>query len=79
MARAEDIEEPPSMAASRTRRHLFKRPDAAYPRAAEDTALKLGTAVGYSGVHLDVPVALVRSAEKLGYDSGWTARSRQTS
>ncbi len=31
--------------------------------------MKLGLAIGYSGAHLDVPVALVQRAEELGYDS----------
>jgi hypothetical protein len=43
-----------------TRRHLFKRPDASYPWATEDMAMKLGLAIGYSGAHLDVLVALVQ-------------------
>jgi|BarGraIncu00222A_1022003.scaffolds.fasta_scaffold109632_2 hypothetical protein len=76
MARVEDIKEPFYVAA--TRRHLFKRPDAAYPRAMEDTAPKVGRANRYSGARLDVPVALVRGAEELGYDSLWAAHSRQT-
>ena len=33
--------------------------------------IKLGLAIGYSGAHLDVPVALVQRAEELGYDSVW--------
>ncbi len=37
--------------------------------------MKLGLAIGYSGAHLDVPVALVQRAEELGYDSVWTAEA----
>ncbi len=37
--------------------------------------MKLGLAIGYSGAHLDVPVALVQRAEDLGYDSVWTAEA----
>src|SRR5688572_9780647 len=31
--------------------------------------MKLGLALGYSGAHLDIPVALVQRAEALGYDT----------
>jgi alkanesulfonate monooxygenase SsuD/methylene tetrahydromethanopterin reductase-like flavin-dependent oxidoreductase (luciferase family) len=37
--------------------------------------MKLGLAIGYSGAHLDVPVALVQRAEELGYDSAWSAEA----
>src|SRR6202035_3884923 len=37
--------------------------------------MKLGLAIGYSGAHLDIPVALVQRAEALGYDSVWTAEA----
>jgi F420-dependent oxidoreductase-like protein len=37
--------------------------------------MKLGLSIGYSGAHLDVPVALVQRAEALGYDSVWTAEA----
>jgi F420-dependent oxidoreductase-like protein len=37
--------------------------------------MKLGLQLGYSGAHLDVPVALVQRAEALGYDSVWTAEA----
>jgi alkanesulfonate monooxygenase SsuD/methylene tetrahydromethanopterin reductase-like flavin-dependent oxidoreductase (luciferase family) len=37
--------------------------------------MKLGLAIGYSGAHLDVPVALVQRAEELGYDSVWSAEA----
>ena len=37
--------------------------------------MKLGLAIGYSGAHLDIPVALVQRAEELGYDSVWTAEA----
>jgi alkanesulfonate monooxygenase SsuD/methylene tetrahydromethanopterin reductase-like flavin-dependent oxidoreductase (luciferase family) len=32
-------------------------------------------AIGYSGAHLDVPVALVQRAEELGCDSVWSAEA----
>jgi hypothetical protein len=38
--------------------------------------MKLGLAIGYSGAHLDVPVALVQRAEELGYNSVWSAHRR---
>ena len=62
MARGEAIGEPPLWQPPHTRRHLFKRPGPSYPRATEDMAMKLGLAIGYSGAHLDVPVALVQRA-----------------
>ena len=37
--------------------------------------MKLGLSVGYSGAHLNVNVELVQRAEKLGYDSVWTAEA----
>ena len=37
--------------------------------------MKLGLAIGYSGAHLDVPLALVQRAEELGYDSVWSAEA----
>jgi len=37
--------------------------------------MKLGLQLGYSGAHLDLPVALVQRAEALGYDSVWTAEA----
>jgi F420-dependent oxidoreductase-like protein len=37
--------------------------------------MKLGLSIGYSGAHLEVPVALVQRAEELGYDSIWTAEA----
>ncbi len=37
--------------------------------------MKLGLAIGYSGSKLQVPVALVRQAERLGFDSVWTAEA----
>src|SRR5207249_11907103 len=57
------------------RRHLFKRPHASYFRVTEDMAMKLGLAIGYSGAHMDMPVALVQRAEELGYDSVWSAEA----
>src|SRR6478672_8905372 len=41
----------------------------------EDTTMKLGLAIGYSGAHLEVPVALVQRAEELGYNSVWSAEA----
>src|SRR3984893_19226921 len=35
--------------------------------------MKLGLSIGYSGAHLDLPVARGQLAERLGYDSVWTA------
>jgi alkanesulfonate monooxygenase SsuD/methylene tetrahydromethanopterin reductase-like flavin-dependent oxidoreductase (luciferase family) len=32
-------------------------------------------AIGYSGAHLDVPVALVQRAEERGYGSVWSAEA----
>jgi Luciferase-like monooxygenase len=37
--------------------------------------IKLGLAIGYSGAHLNVPVALVQRAEELGYDSVWSTEA----
>src|SRR6201994_4447996 len=37
--------------------------------------MKLGLAIGYSGPHMDLPVALVQRAEELGYDSVWSAEA----
>ena len=37
--------------------------------------MKLGLALGYSGARLDVPVELVAFAEKIGFDSVWTAEA----
>jgi F420-dependent oxidoreductase-like protein len=37
--------------------------------------MKLGLSIGYSGPHVDVPVALVQRAEALGYDSVWSAEA----
>src|SRR6478609_522335 len=69
------IREPQFIAAFRYPPTLFKRPDASYPPAREDMTMKLGLAIGYSGAHLDVPVALVQRAEELGYDSVWSAEA----
>jgi hypothetical protein len=38
-------------------------------------AMKLGLAIGYSGAHMNMPVALVQRAEELGYDSVWSAEA----
>ena len=40
--------------------------------------MKLGLSLGYSGAHLALPVELVQRAEKLGYDSVWTAEAYGT-
>ncbi|HZR74361.1 LLM class F420-dependent oxidoreductase [Bradyrhizobium sp.] len=37
--------------------------------------MKLGLSIGYSGAHLEVPVALVQRAEELGYDFVWSAEA----
>lgn len=37
--------------------------------------MKLGLSIGYSGAHLDIPVARVQRAEALGYDAVWTAEA----
>jgi F420-dependent oxidoreductase-like protein len=37
--------------------------------------MKLGLALGYSGAHMDIPFELVQRAEKLGFDSVWTAEA----
>jgi F420-dependent oxidoreductase-like protein len=37
--------------------------------------MKLGLSIGYSGAQMDVPVDLVQQAERLGYDSVWTAEA----
>jgi alkanesulfonate monooxygenase SsuD/methylene tetrahydromethanopterin reductase-like flavin-dependent oxidoreductase (luciferase family) len=38
-------------------------------------AMKLGLAIGYSGAHVNMPVALVQRAEELRYDSVWSAEA----
>ena len=37
--------------------------------------MKLGLAIGYSGATMDLPVKRVQLAERLGYDSVWTAEA----
>jgi len=37
--------------------------------------MKLGLAIGYSGARLQVPMDLILAAERLGYDSVWTAEA----
>ena len=37
--------------------------------------MKLGLMLGYSGAHLNIPLAKVQLAERLGYDSVWTAEA----
>ena len=75
MAQGKDIREPPFVVAFMRPLTLFKRPGASYPPAWEDLTMKLGLSIGYSGAHLEVPVALVQRAEELGYDSVWSAEA----
>jgi len=37
--------------------------------------MKLGLSIGYSGAHLNLPVERVQLAERLGFDSVWTAEA----
>src|SRR6266705_2734789 len=37
--------------------------------------MRLGYMVGYSGSHVSVDMTLVREAERLGFDSVWTAEA----
>lgn len=37
--------------------------------------MKLALSIGYSGASLNVPIDLIRHAERLGFDSVWTAES----
>lgn len=37
--------------------------------------MKLGLMLGYSGAELNIPIELVKLAERLGYDSVWTAEA----
>ena len=37
--------------------------------------MKLGLSIGYSGAAMDLPVERILRAEKLGYDSVWTAEA----
>ena len=37
--------------------------------------MKLGLSIGYSGAEMALPVELVQQAERLGYDSVWTAEA----
>ncbi len=37
--------------------------------------MKLGLSIGYSGARMELPVERVQRAEKLGYDSVWTAEA----
>ena len=40
--------------------------------------MKLGLSIGYSGARLDFPTELVKLADKLGYDTVWTAEAYGT-
>ncbi|MCX6020220.1 MAG: LLM class flavin-dependent oxidoreductase, partial [Chloroflexi bacterium] len=37
--------------------------------------MKLGLAIGYSGAEMRVPMERIQLAERLGYDSVWTAEA----
>jgi len=37
--------------------------------------MKLGLAIGYSGANLRLPIERIIRAEKLGYDSVWSAEA----
>jgi Luciferase-like monooxygenase len=75
MAQGKGIRQPPFVVAIMRPPTLFKRPGASYPSVREDLTMKLGLSIGYSGAHLELPVALVQRAEELGYDSVWTAEA----
>ncbi len=40
--------------------------------------MKLGLSLGYSGARMELPVERVQLAERLGYDSVWTAEAYGT-
>ena len=40
-----------------------------------ETTMKLGLMAGYSGSRAKVPLDIIHHAEKLGYDSVWTAEA----
>src|SRR5688572_21668379 len=42
---------------------------------ARRNAMKLGLSIGYSGAELKLPVDKVQLAERLGFDSVWTAEA----
>ena len=44
-----------------------------YSAAIQEGDMKLGLSIGYSGAELKLPVEKVLLAEKLGFDSVWTA------
>lgn len=44
-------------------------------RQVEGDEMKLGLSLGYSGARLELPLDLIRLAERLGYDSVWTAEA----
>ena len=37
--------------------------------------MRLGLSIGYSGAHMDIPLARIQRAEKLGFDAVWTAEA----
>ena len=41
----------------------------------EEKTMKLGLMLGYSGASLRIPIEDVQLAERLGYDSVWTAEA----
>jgi F420-dependent oxidoreductase-like protein len=41
----------------------------------KEVGVKLALAIGYSGARIDVPIDLIQQAERLGFDSVWTAES----
>src|SRR4030081_3810736 len=75
MARREAIGEPPFMAAPAHPPTSVQATQRFVSLGQEDMTMKLGLAIGYSGAHLEVPVALVQRAEELGYDSVGSAEA----
>jgi F420-dependent oxidoreductase-like protein len=42
---------------------------------AKETAMRLGLMVGYSGARLDLPMDIIKEADRLGYHSVWTSEA----